>query len=328
MTPLSDEQIAFVQGALPGVILHEAMSKHTNFRLGGPAALYVVASSSDGLLTAVQTALQAGIPFYVFGGGSNILVSDDGYEGLMIQAANREMSIHENRVKCESGVITAFVARKSAEAGLSGFEWAVGVPGTIGGAVYGNAGCFGGEIKDVVATVDAYRLSDGSRMEYPNAACAFGYRDSLFKHEPHVILGCTLTLQPGDTDAAMRTLNEINARRKAKQPLAEASAGCMFKNFDFRDESELKALRRNSDIPRGMIEAKRLSAGWLVDQAGLLGKTMGNIKVSDKHGNFIINTGGGRAQDVIAMTSLVKMKIRDEFGIMLEDEVQLVGFGE
>lgn len=328
MTPLSDQQIAFMQGALPGVILHEAMSKHTNFRIGGPADLYFIASDSDALLHAVESASYAGIPFYIFGGGSNILVSDDGYHGLMIQAANRAMRIRDNRVKCESGVITAFAARKTAEAGLSGFEWAVGVPGTIGGAVYGNAGCFGGELKDVVETVDAYRVSDGSRREYPNAACAFGYRDSLFKHETHVILGCTLTLQPGDTNATMRTLNEINALRKAKQPLAEASAGCMFKNFDFRDELELKALRRNSDIPQSMVEAKRISAGWLVDQAGLLGKTMGNIKVSDKHGNFIINTGGGRAQDVIALTSLIKMYIRDEFGIMLEDEVQLVGFGE
>ncbi|OGL72959.1 UDP-N-acetylenolpyruvoylglucosamine reductase [Candidatus Uhrbacteria bacterium RIFCSPHIGHO2_12_FULL_60_25] len=334
MKALTPEQIANVVERLPTVIRDEPMSKHTNFRIGGPARLYVVANDTDALVNVVRVARDAGVPWTVFGGGSNILVSDDAYEGLMIQAALRGMNVEGASVTCEPGVITAFAARMSADAGLTGFEWAVGVPGTIGGAVYGNAGCFGGEMKDVIESVDAYRVADDQRLTYTKVDCRFGYRESRFKHEPHLILGCTLRLAVGEKDAARRRMVEIIALRKAKQPLEQSSAGCVFKNFEFSDESALEILRRTLrlrsgqavEVPAEMLAAKRLSAGWLVDQVGMLGKTVGGVAVSDKHGNFVVNAGGGRAQDVIALMSVIKMKVRDELGIFLEDEVQLVGF--
>ncbi|HWQ99742.1 MAG TPA: UDP-N-acetylmuramate dehydrogenase [Candidatus Methylomirabilis sp.] len=326
MKMLSQEQIDSLVRQLSGVVRDEPMSKHTNFRIGGPARLYFVANDADHLVGAVRNARDAGIPWFVFGGGSNLLVSDEGYEGLVIQSALRGLKVDGAGVTCESGVITALAARKAAEAGLTGFEWAVGIPGTIGGALYGNAGCFGGEMKDVVETVDAYRVVDDARVTYANAECGFGYRESRFKREPHVILSCTLRLATGDTAAARRCMDEIIAMRKSKQPLEQSSAGCVFKNFEFADESQLDILRRSVDVPGAMLKNRRISAGWLVDQVGMLGKTMGGIQVSDRHGNFVVNTGGGRAQDVISLMSLVKMKVRDELGILLEDEVQLVGF--
>lgn len=326
MQPLTPEQITKLKATLSPLIENEPMSKHTNFRIGGPARLYYVAQDSDALVRAMTSAKEAGIPFYIFGGGSNLLVSDDGYQGLMIQAANRKVKIEGASVVAEAGALTALAARQAAEAGIKGFEWAIGIPGTIGGAVYGNAGCFGGEFKDVIESVDAVSTETGERKTYGNAECSFGYRDSMFKHQPHIILGCTIKLQPGDRGVALARLNEINAERKAKQPLAQASAGCLFKNFEFQDISDIEKLTANLDVPKDMIERKRISAGWLVDQAGLIGKKLGKVQVSDSHGNFILNTGGGRAQDVIALTSLVKMKIRDDYGVMLEDEVQLVGF--
>jgi UDP-N-acetylmuramate dehydrogenase len=327
MTPLTPEQVAAITSTLTPVLEHEPMDKHTNFRIGGAARLYYSAPDSEALVRAVQAAKQAGTPFYVFGGGSNLLVSDLGYEGLMIQAANRGLAIREQTLIAEAGVLTALTARKAAEAGLTGFEWAIGVPGTIGGAVYGNAGCFGGEMKDVVSAVDAVRLDTGERKRYANAECAFGYRDSMFKHVPHLILGCEIMLAIGEKATALAKLNDINSSRKASQPLAQASAGCLFKNFEFSSDDDIAKLIGQVDVPKDMLERHRISAGWLVDQIGLLGKTMGKVKVSEEHGNFIVNTGGGKAEDVIALASLVKMKIRDEYGVMLQDEVQLVGFG-
>lgn len=327
MQELTNEQIASVKQALPDVTENEPMNKHTSFRVGGPARLYFVAKTSDELLKAVQAANAASVPWAIYGGGSNLLVSDDGYQGLLIQAANRVVEISGNTVKAEAGAITVMVARKSVDAGLTGFEWAIGVPGTIGGAVYGNAGCYGGEMKDVVTSVDALHVASGKRVTLSNTECEFGYRESLFKREPHVILGCSLELAPSpDVEASKARLNEIIEKRKESQPMAKSSCGCVFKNFDFEDESELDILRRSVEVPEAMLKHKRLSAGWLVEQVGMKGHKIGNVQVSEKHGNFFENHGDARAQDILALISYVKMKVRDELGIELQEEVQLLGF--
>lgn len=312
------------------------MAKHTSFRVGGDARLYVVAPSSEAIVRAVQVAIELGIPWYVYGGGSNLLVSDDGFEGVIVQAANRDLTMRDARceLRVEAGAITGAVARKSVEAGMAGFEWAVGVPGTIGGALYGNAGCYGGEMRDVVESVDAFRLSDGQRVTLTKEECGFGYRTSLFKHEPHLLFSCVLQFAPAcrtgreaaDAATGKARMDEIMTMRKEKQPLASSSAGCVFKNYEFTDEKELDILKRHVDVPQSMIDKKQIPVGWLIDQAGLLGKNVGDVEVSTKHGNFFINKGKARAQDIIALISLVKMKVRDEFGLELREEVQEVGF--
>lgn len=322
---LNPAQILALQN-LPGLVDHEPMAKHTNFKIGGPARYYYVANSSEDLLNAVKLAEEQKIPWYVFGGGSNLLVSDKGFEGLMIQAANRGVNTEGDTMICEAGAMTAFVARRAAEAGLSGFAWAVGVPGTIGGAIYGNAGCYGGEMKDAIVSVDAYRLSDGTRIALSNADCGFEYRGSAFKHERYLILGCTIKLQPGDVETVKAELDAINAKRKEKQPLGESGAGCMFKNVDFNDLSELKKLREEVDVPEAMLASKRLGAGWLLDRAGLKGETIGNVQVSETHANFLINLGGATADEVAQLVSICQMRVRDQFGIALKTEVQFVGF--
>jgi UDP-N-acetylmuramate dehydrogenase len=308
---------------------NEPMAQHTSFRIGGPARLYLVASSSEEVLQAIDMADALNIPWAVYGGGSNVFVADEGYEGVLIQIANRRITHHASRnmFEVEAGAITALVARKATEAGLAGFEWAVGIPGTIGGALYGDAGCFGGEMKDCVAFVDAYRVKDKTRVRLTNAECRFGYRDSLFKHEPHVIFGCEIHLAPATDPAASKAkLEDIMRERKAKQPLNQSSAGCIFKNYDFSDEKALEILRRRVEVPEAMIASKRLAAGWLIDQAGLLGYELGTAAVSQTHGNFFVNKSHARAQDVLALISLVKMNVRDKFGIELQEEVQYLGF--
>lgn len=327
MTPLSSQQVeAFVEH-IPSTKFDELMSKHTSFRIGGPARLYVVAHSSDEAVAAIRAAQALKIPFYLFGGGSNMLVADQGYEGVMIQLANRTLSIEGTKVMVESGVITGLVARKTVESGLTGFEWAIGVPGTIGGAIYGDAGCYGGEMRDSVTAVHVYDLTTHEYKTLDREACEFGYRESRFKRESFLILGCELELtQSEDIEKGKKRMEEIMQMRKEKQPLEQSSAGCAFKNFEFDDPSVLDILRREVDVPEDMIKRGSLGAGWLVDQAGFRGQSVGQIEVSQKHGNFLVNKGQAKAEDVIAMISVIKRKIRDEFGIEMHEEVQYVGF--
>ena len=323
---MSDAQLAPFLTAFPSAKRDEPMAAHTYLKIGGPARLYLVATTADDLMKALESAKANGIPVAVIGGGSNLLVADEGYQGLVIQVALRGLSIDGTRVTASAGEQTGLVARQSADAGLTGFEWGVGVPGTIGGAVYGDAGCFGGEMRDVVGSVDAYDIARGQRVEYTGADCGFGYRESRFKHEPHIILGATLELKAGDVAQAKAAIASIMSKRKDTQPQGAFSAGCLFKNFDFTDETQLDILKREVEVPAPMLASKRLAAGWLIDTLGLKGMTIGKAQISPVHGNFLVNLGGARAQDVLALSSYVKMKVRDELGIMLEDEVQYLGF--
>ncbi len=306
----------------------EPLAKHVHFRIGGPADFYVEAKSSEEIVQAVECAIADRIPFAIFGGGSNTLPSDEGFRGLVIQAANRGWNIDGTSVTAEAGVLTGFLARKTAEAGLSGLEWAVSLPGTIGGAVRGNAGCFGGETKDTLVSVEILSLSDGriERALCKNEDCAFGYRDSRFKRSRDVVLSATFALSAASKEACLAKVEDVLSKRKADQPSDAPSAGCLFKNFDFNDESELTKLKERVDVPEAFIRAKRLPAGWLIEQADLKGKTIGAAQVSAKHGNFLLNLGGATASDVLQLISLIKMRIRDDYGLQLEEEVQLLGF--
>ncbi|HVM90751.1 MAG TPA: hypothetical protein VMU11_02560, partial [Verrucomicrobiae bacterium] len=176
-------------------------------------------------------------------------------------------------------------------------------------------------------SVDALRLRDGQRVTLTKEQCGFGYRTSMFKDEPHVIFGCTIKLaKSADVAASKKKMEDIMAQRKEKQPLEASSAGCVFKNFEFTDEKELEILKRHLEVPQSMIDKKQIPVGWLIDQAGMKGKSIGDVEVSSKHGNFFINKGKARAQDILALISLVKMKVRDDLGIELQEEAQYVGF--
>ena len=327
MIPLSEEKIATYLARIPATTRDELMAKRTSFRVGGNAKLHVTAGTAEALIEAVVAAMDLEVPFYVYGGASNLLVSDEGYEGVMIQAGNRRVTFNAERITSEAGAITGLVARQSVDAGLTGFEWAVGVPGTIGGAIYGNAGCYGGEMKDSVESVEVFDLKTRERKTLSTSECAFAYRESLFKRQPFLMLSATLVLKPSvDNAAGKARMEDIMRTRKEKQPLDASSAGCAFKNFEFENESELDILKRSVEVPESMIKNKSISVGWLIDQAGMMGESVGDAQVSTKHGNFFLNKGQARAQDIVALISRVKMKVRDEFGIEMHEEVQYVGF--
>lgn len=327
MNRLAPEKIESYAAAVPSAARDEPMSTHTTLKIGGPARVYVEARTADDLVAAVKAAASLRIPFVVIGGGSNLLVSDEGFEGVMIHAACQGVTVKGNSVTAASGVFTSLAARTAADAGLAGFEWGVTLPGTMGGSVAGNAGCFGGEMKDLVESADVYDVVNRKLTTFTNAACGFTYRDSRFKHEPFVILAVTLRLRYGDKKEIAKRVRELQAKRNASQPLGTSSAGCLFKNFRYVDESALEILRRRiAAIPADMLKRRSIAAGWLIDRLGLKGTTVGKAQVSGVHGNFVVNMGGARAQDVIALMSMIKMKVRDELGILLEDEVQLAGF--
>jgi UDP-N-acetylmuramate dehydrogenase len=323
---ISPERIDQLKQSLPSLVENEPLALHANFRIGGPARLYFVASTADEIVKAIEKAKEFNVPWEIMGGGSNVLIADKGIDGLVIQAANREIAINGQHVTCGAGALMSMVARKAAESGLTGFEWAVTVPGTVGGAIFGNAGCFGGEMKDVVGSVDAYRIADGQRVTLSRGDCRFGYRDSFFKHERHVILGCVLELAAGDAQTSLAKIEELIAKRKEAQPFGNASAGCMFKNVTFTDASEIAKLRDEIDVPQEFIDAKRIPAGWLVERVGFKGYRLGSVEISQKHANFLVNLGGGTADEVAQVVSMIQMKVRGEYGIAMKTEVQFLGF--
>jgi len=303
---------------------NESLAKHVNYRIGGPARWFVEAKTSEEIAQAVKIAQEADITWFVLGGGSNTLVSDEGIDGLVIKMTNRKIEIKDSIVVAEAGVITAVLARKTASAGLAGFEWAISIPGTIGGAIRGNAGCFGGEVKDVVTSVRVLR--DGQVVDVPVQEMKFAYRESVIKHNNDIVLSVTMKLQSGEVETLKKKLDETLAKRKETQPLDAGSAGCIFKNYKFDNEDDLQRLKQDADVPEGMLKSGTISAGWLIEQMGLKGKKIGGAMISEEHGNFLINLGDATASDIVQLISAIKMDARDRFGIQLQEEIQYLGF--
>jgi UDP-N-acetylmuramate dehydrogenase len=297
------------QGAPVAVRLNEPMARHTTFGIGGPADCYAVAATEEHLLALTDIARRHGVPFFVLGSGSNILVGDDGIRGLVIE--NRHTHWEEPvpqagggfRLRSASGASFAALARRLAGAGLAGLEWACGIPGTLGGAVVYNAGAYGGCLADLLLSV---RVANGERAtEIAASELALGYRGSAFTRgilAGKLVLSADLLLHQGDAAALTQRITELDTRRLAAQPRGR-NAGSIFKN--------------TSEHP----------AWWLIDQAGLRGHRIGDAQISARHTNFFVNRGHARAADVVALMNLARERVQERFDIRLEAEVALVGEG-
>lgn len=311
----------------------EPMSKHTNFRIGGPAKWFVEIRSLDELEHVLDVAYENRLATFVFGGGSNMLVSDSGFDGIAIKMAMRTYDIQGTWVRADAGVLSSGLARATANAGLKGLTWAISLPGTIGGGVRGNAGCFGGEMRDRLVSVQVLRqgftgaLAPSSQViELSRDDLAFGYRESAIKHSDDIVLSATFELEEGNTRELKIDLDDKLMKRKTLQPLDVGSAGCLFKNYEVHDDEESQRLEARLDLPPEMKSARKISAGWLIDKLGLKGFQIGGAKVSEMHGNFVVNTGSATADEVVQLIALIKTRARNEFGIQLREEVQYVGF--
>jgi UDP-N-acetylmuramate dehydrogenase len=283
---------------------NEPMSRHTTFGIGGPADFYATAATTDELVSLTAWARGAGIPARVIGGGANLLVSDDGVRGLILSNRIGGCTVNPTSalVRAGSGIPISDLAAYTLAMGLAGLEWAVGLPGTLGGAIVGNAGAFGGYIDQVVRSVTV--LTPGDQItRWEAQACGFTYRGSRFKgaqSDGAIILGADMQLCQADRGSLEQMARGYVARRDAGQPW-EPSAGSVFK--------------RTTEHP----------AGWLIERAGLKGRQAGGAQISSKHANFIVNRGTATAADVLTLIDLARESVKRQFALDLELEIETVG---
>ena len=302
-----------------------SLKKYTTFQIGGPANYFLAASSKEELVEAIEFAKSRGSSPLILGGGSNLLISDKGYGGIVVKVENCWLEIKGGEITAGAGVKLSALVKKAVENSLSGFEWASGIPGTLGGAVRGNAGAFEGEMADNVEKVEIYDIKRGKTEFLSNKECQFGYRTSVFKKNPNlVVLSAKLALEEGDKEKIKEKVENYLNYRREKHP-KEPSAGSVFKNVRvsppefqslIKKFPELKQFQGREDIP----------AAFLIDRCGLKGKEVGSAQISELHPNFIINLNGAEAKDVLKLIELTKAKIKEKFGIELEEEIQYLGF--
>ena len=284
------------------LLAQEPMAKHTSFRIGGPADVLAQPADEAELAALLKRAGEHAVPVTLVGNGSNLLVRDKGIRGLVIKLSNifSSITVDGNVLTFGSGISLAMASKKAASLSLSGLEFAVGIPGTIGGAVYMNAGAYDGEMAKVVTSV---RVMDreGKISELKASELAFAYRHTALQNSGLIVTSVTVSLQPGEAESIKAKMDDFSQRRIAKQPLELPSAGSMFKR------------------PVGYF------AGTLIEQTGLKGYTVGGAQVSTKHAGFVVNVGGATAKDVLQLISDVQSKVFAAHGVRLEPEVLVLG---
>jgi len=308
------------------VLTNEPLAKHVNFRIGGPADYFFLTETNEDLVHICQAAHELHVPYFLLGGGSNILVLDKGIRGLVIKMGNKEMSVNRTEVVVDSGFVLMDLTNKTAQSGLAGLEFGTGIYGTVGGAVRGNAGSYGTEIKDVLVSCDAFVPGRGV-VHFTNEDCKFEYRGSIFKHHPEMaIIKATFGLHNVDAQTIKATIREIAQKKYGAQPMRFPSSGCIFKNPTVSpgDFKRIKKFLPDFET-KNFWQTSSIGAGYLIEQAGLKGKQIGGAQVSEQHASFIINKDKATAEDVIMLISYVKQQVRDRFGIQLTEEVQIIG---
>lgn len=307
---------------------NELLRPYTVFKIGGSARFFVEVKSTAELKEALGIAKEKAVPFFIAGAGSNILISDKGFGGLYIKNAANNISVEGKTLHCASGAMMPYAAARAADAGLSGLEWGIGIPGTVGGSVRGNAGCFGGEIKDVLHSAEVFDAVSFRVSTFSNRECQFGYRHSVFKKNTGlIVLSAVFALKKGEPESIRARMRELMEKRNNAQDIGVKCAGCIFKNVPWarRDINKDKLLKRFPVFKKFESEPG-VSAGFLIDEAGLKGKRIGGATISRKHANFVVNTSEATAEDVIMLIALAKEYVHRKFGILLEEEIQYVGF--
>lgn len=280
----------------------EPMSLHTTFRIGGPADLFVTPGSIQAVADSIRICKETQTPYAVIGNGSNLLVSDTGYRGVIIQIGRNlnQVSVNGEEIRAQAGAMLSVIAKTALSESLTGFEFASGIPGTLGGAVVMNAGAYGGEMKDVLTEVTVL-TREGEIRTVPAEKLEMGYRTSLAAKNGWIILEAVMKFQKGDAEAIRGRMEELKMQRVAKQPLDLPSAGSTFKR------------------PEGYFTGK------LIMDAGLRGFTVGGAQISEKHCGFVVNKGGATAEDVRNLICAVQKKVQEDAGVKLEPEVKFLG---
>lgn len=286
---------------LPGLQKKVELKKYTTCKVGGPAEWFIEPKDDAAFVAALATARAAAIPITILSGGSNCIVADAGIQGLVVHPKNDQYSIDKTSLTAGAGLSLARLLAICTKNNLTGIEFLAGIPGMLGGSIFGNAGWPSIALGDFISSVDVV-TSAGTREQWDHAQCMFAYRTSRMKKEKATIISAVLSLKKGNQEAIRTLVNENILKKNKTQPASADSSGCIFKN------------------PPG------LSAGKLIEDAGLKGKRIGGAEVSKKHANFIINTGTASAEDIITLISYIKQQIRDTVGVQLQEEVIYLGF--
>jgi UDP-N-acetylmuramate dehydrogenase len=282
------------------LLVNEALSKHTSFKIGGPCAAMALPSDADTLVHVVELVREYAIPYFLMGNGTNLLCPDEGYAGVVIKTTGiNSVCVDGNEIIAECGASLAKTAVAALDASLAGLEFAHGIPGSVGGGVVMNAGAYGGEIAGV-AVRTKYLTAGGQIKEVTGEAHGFGYRKSIFSSGTDIVLQSAFRLKKGDAVCIKGKMAEISAKRRSTQPLDLPSAGSVFKR------------------PAGLY------AGKLIEDCGLKGYKIGGAQVSEKHSGFIVNTGGATAHDVLELISYIKERVYGRFGVELECEIKVI----
>lgn len=301
-----------------GLLTQEPLRHHTTFRIGGPADFFFAAPTPDQLVAALRAAHQIALPVFLLGGGSNLLVSDAGFRGLVVRNACEAIQFDRTAAHVECGAGFLELIYQCRDRDLSGLEFAAGIPGSVGGALYGNAGCYGEDIG--AYTIECTHATlDGATVETrPAAWYEFTYRDSRLKREPRVLLSCLLQLRKGERGAIQKVIDEKLEVRRTKHPQwrIEPTAGSYFKN-----------LPPDWQMPGAKLSpgTRRVAAGQLLDRCDCRGLRVGDAMVFAKHANIIVNAGHATAREVLELAAIMKERVREKFGVTLEEEVMFLG---
>jgi UDP-N-acetylmuramate dehydrogenase len=303
------------------VLKNSPLSAQTRFRIGGPAAVLCDTSDVQAFTQALQLVKALALPRMVIGGGTNLVVADAGFDGVILRFTGAEIKRDGLVLNVESGAVLQAVVDHSIELALKGMETLTGIPGYLGGAVYGNAGAYGHSMQEVIQRV---WFTDGDHVEmFDNSGCQFHYRESIFKEQKGwVILSTELHFGAGNSGELAKTASDIRTIRDAKYPPSMKCAGSIFKNVFF---AELPAAVQ-TEIPPNVVREGKVPSAWFLEQVGAKGMQRGDIKVATYHANLIYNDGNGNAADLIVVIEELKRRVRERFAFELEEEVQFVGF--
>ncbi|TCK93483.1 UDP-N-acetylmuramate dehydrogenase [Natranaerovirga hydrolytica] len=284
------------------ILLNEPMRNHTSFKIGGPVDFFLLPRNPEELAQVITLCKKESVPYCIIGNGSNLLVKDEGFRGVIIQVYKNlsQVTIEDTTVKAQAGILLSTLSKKICKAGLKGFEFASGIPGTLGGAVCMNAGAYGGEISHVIVSATVID-HDGNLISLDKEQLELGYRTSIIQKNNLIVVNAQLELVKGDVEEIQDIIKDLNNRRKEKQPLELPSAGSTFKR------------------PTGYY------AGKLIMDAGLRGYRIGDAQISQKHCGFIVNVGKASAEDVIKLIQYVQKEVKDKFQVDLETEVRIIG---
>ena len=308
---------------LPNVKFNVLLNQYTTFRIGGSAKYFIEVKDVKEIINTVLVAKKLHLPFFVLGAGSNILFSDKGFNGLIIKIKGQGLKVLRNKIISSAGVTLSKLTGESIKQGLSGLEWFIGIPGTLGGAIWANSGAFGKSISDAIETVEVLDIKTLKIKKLSVRQCRFNYKDSIFKTNANlIILSATLFCKKSSLQKIRQAVVGMQVKRKASQPLNYPSAGCVFQNVT-------KQIR-NKKLIKGYPELAKFNqknvipAGYLIEKCGLKGKQVGDAKISELHANFIINLNKAKARDVLKLINLAKSSVKKKFGVKLKEEIKIV----